>query len=260
MTGDGGAAQPLRAVSSLVQTDQKPRSVTSSIKSTRHGVEILATLPLEGTMMKAARRTALPIAIAVGGLVVATACDVNESSYTGAPGGNTIAIIGDDQTAAIQTDLHTALDPSYASRNISLEGKTFAGMQASADTLAATNPQAVIIDVGTNDASTGASSDTMLAGLDTMIAKFPTSCVVVVNLNTQTTTDPSYSTATAGAYNDGLSSRNVYVADWNDDLAAGNLATYTTAPDQLVPTGDGKAALANDISNGVYRCFHHASE
>ena len=73
--------------------------------------------------MKAVRRSAVPIAIAVGGILLSTACDVNEASYTGNSGGQTVAIIGDDQTSTVQADLHTVMDPGYQSRNISHEGK-----------------------------------------------------------------------------------------------------------------------------------------
>jgi hypothetical protein len=205
--------------------------------------------------MKALRRTAVPVALAVGGLLVVSACDVNETTYTGNASGKTVAVIGDDQTSTIQTDLHTAMDVFYQSRNISSDGKTMAQMQDTATTLAADNPQAVVIDLGTNDAKSGVAASDTLAQLDTMIAKFPSSCIVVVDLNEQATATPSYSVSTAHAYNEGLLSRHVTIADWNGTLM-GNLADFTSAPDQLIPAGDGKPALANTITASVTQCFN----
>jgi hypothetical protein len=203
--------------------------------------------------MKAVRRSAVPVAIAVGGLLLFTACDVDEASYTGYSGGQTVAIIGDNQTTTVQADLHSAMDPYYQSRNISHEGATVASMQSAADTLAATNPQAVVIDLGTNDANSGVPAATTEAQLNTMIAKFPSSCVVVVNLNEQSAA-PTYSVSTAQAVNVGVASSTALVADWNGTLS-GNLAAYTASPANLIPAGSGKAALASTISTALSRCF-----
>lgn len=204
--------------------------------------------------MRRVHASVLPVAVGVGALaLLATACNVDEAAYTGNTSGRTVAIVGDDMTANSSGALHTALDAAYQSRNISHNTGTFTTMQASATTLAGTTPEAVVVDLGTNDANTGVSSDAMLASLDTIIAEFPSSCVVVVNLNEQSPA-ATYSVSTAQAFNAGLATRSVRVADWNGVLT-GNLATYTSGPNQLYPTADGQAALSQQIGNTVNHCF-----
>src|SRR5262249_1363241 len=119
--------------------------------------------------------------------------------------------------------------------------------------LGATTPTVVVVDLGTNDVVKGVPTATSLAAIDNVIANFPSSCVVVVNVNEQTTAG-GYNTAAAHAFNQGLVDRGLRIADWTCALT-GHLTAYAASPAQVMPSAGGQTALAGLVSGTVHTCF-----
>jgi hypothetical protein len=189
------------------------------------------------------------LAVLALGAVVATAaaCNVTETAYKGNPGGLKVAVVGDDLVDVSGPAIHSAMDDRFQTRIEGVDGGTVAGLQGAATDLAASSPNVIVL--GTNDVWKGnVPTDTSLAELDVMLAKFPNLCKVIVNVSEQTTAT-GYDLAKAHAFNLALPARG-YVADWDGSIA-GNLSTYTSAPDYVIPNADGQAALAGNISGGV---------
>ena len=119
---------------------------------------------------------AFGVLVLVGVLIVDSA---------GGRDGDSVALIGDSITEWNRGPLTDALSETYALTVQGTKGSLTAGMMPAATTLAATTPDQVIINLGTNDMATGRSAADTIADIEAMVRLFPaTECVHVVTINT----------------------------------------------------------------------------
>ncbi len=107
--------------------------------------------------------------------------------YTGLASGPTVAVLGDSITQLSTHAIHAALD---ATANVAVRGinnQRIDQLQPVAERFAATDPQQVIIALGTNDAGQGQPLADSEAALETMLATFPAAaCITIVTVNNST--------------------------------------------------------------------------
>lgn len=180
-----------------------------------------------------------------------TSCDVNETAYTGNASGKKVAIIGDQVTSTAANSLHSALDGDYQVRIIAQDNKTLADMQAAADTLAATAPDAIVVNLGTQDVLNNIPSGTTLSGLLTLLGKFPSSCIVLTTINSHATVT-GFDASKAVAFNTAISAARQ--VPW-DAVVEGDRDGETQAPDHILPSPTGTGNLGYLTWNTVNNCF-----
>jgi hypothetical protein len=191
-------------------------------------------------------------AVVALGLALLCASCVTEASYTGNPAGKKIAIIGDGITYSGINELHAVLDPSFQVRIAANGNKTIAQMQTIATDYATSNPDAIVLNLGTYDVLTGVPLPTIGSELATLMAKFPNACVVLTTLNTNVSA-AGYSNASAATLNSYLAGAD-RIVEW-DAYAAADLDANTVAPDHINITPVGASLLANITSGAVSGCF-----
>jgi lysophospholipase L1-like esterase len=171
---------------------------------------------------------------------------VIESNYSGSPPDPTVVMIGDSITTNARGQLHAELDPTYQTKISSWAGTGFSANQATADNYAASHPDAAVIEFGTNDAGGTSPAVDAIAQMDVMIAKFPSSCVVLVNVGTWFNA-PDKRPDVIAALNAAMASR---AADAPGHvLLADYVTTFTGHPELFV--GDQAAIHPNSVGNVV---------
>jgi lysophospholipase L1-like esterase len=201
-----------------------------------------------------ARRRAL-LVLALGAMVAtsATGCAIEETTYTGAPRAPKVAVIGDSITWMSTDAIHDALDPSYAVEITGVVGATSRLQVHGTDIpefreAATTNPDIVIINLGTNDGD--APAEDVLDDLNRARALFPSAaCYVPVTLTTHGvgTFEPS---SEAAVYVNQVLPR-AHLADW---ASAVDAKPSLVGPDGVHPTGDGSVVLADLYKSAADSC------
>jgi GDSL-like Lipase/Acylhydrolase family len=163
-----------------------------------------------------------------------------------------LVLIGDSITHRSADVLEATLGDRYDVTIVAEDGRTIDEQQDGASEAAASSPDFVFINLGTNDAVKGVSLDDAEKGLVDMAAKFPDSCIVFATIN-KNTTIPVYN-AKASALNDWLFANAPHIADWNAIVTAGYMDRKPVVLDGLHPNDLGKAKYAQIISDALDEC------
>lgn len=181
--------------------------------------------------------------------------------YTGNAAGPRVAVLGDSITQHTTTKVHQVLDAEWS---VSVRG--FGGLRTdqllpTAEKYALTDPDQVVINLGSNDAGQSRSAAATITDLQSMIDLFPgADCVHLVTI----TTSSSIIDMTLGGHVLNAAIRawpatdpRVRVIDWSDalatHLAAGQPGASWTL-DRIHPTGAGKTALATMVRDSLESC------
>jgi lysophospholipase L1-like esterase len=163
------------------------------------------------------------------------------------------ALVGDSITDQSRSVLERELGSAYSVEVDGVGGARVDQMQGEADKLAATKPQQLVINLGTNDVVGKFPVDQSIQQYEAMIAKFPdVKCLhlVTVNENIVSFTDPELPKRTADFNNrvrDLANRHHGRVIDWaqivKDYLAAGEPDGHLSS-DTIHPTEMGQQKLA----------------
>ena len=163
----------------------------------------------------------------------------------------TVVVLGDSITYLSGAAIHAALDPAYTVDVNGIPGIEVAGQQTSALKYAQTQPDVVIINLGTNDVGARRDPSDVIRELGAMAAEFgPTTCVVLVTLTTHVPSDDFEQRATA--VNRWIRSQQ-HVADWDSALAATDPPAELTT-DTVHPTVEGQSVMAQLLQQQVDAC------
>ncbi len=164
-----------------------------------------------------------------------------------------VVVVGDSITVVSSAALHGELDRDNDVQIRANLGVTFEVMQPSAAELAATDPDAAVIELGSNDALLEVPFATTEAQIDRMVETFRaagTECIVVVDVNTEMhRNDGKVVTAGATAINDHLAelataSDDIVVVGWDAALRDAEATGETLLPDTVHPEAPGARLLA----------------
>jgi len=164
---------------------------------------------------------------------------------------STVVAIGDSITYLSNAAIHASLEPVHAVEVNGIPGIEVAGQQAAASQYARTQPDVVIINLGTNDVGAQRNPADVIGELGAMASEFGSaSCVVFVTLTTQVVTDDFKQRATE--VNRWIRNQR-HVADWDSALTeADPLVRLTT--DTVHPTAEGQLVMAQLIQRQVDAC------
>ena len=163
-----------------------------------------------------------------------------------------LVLVGDSITHRSAEVLEATLGERFAVTIVAEDGRTIAEQQDGASQAAASSPDYVFINLGTNDAVKGVAIEDAEKGLVEMAAKFPDSCIVFATIN-KNTTIPVYNEK-ASALNDWLFANAPHIADWNAVVTAGYMERQPVVLDGLHPNDLGKAKYAQIISDALDGC------
>jgi lysophospholipase L1-like esterase len=207
------------------------------------------------------RRFALVLA-AFGALVLLGVVII---SSAGGRDGDSVALIGDSITDWNDGPLTDALGEPYSLSIAATAGAQVAELMGRATQLAATTPDQVIINLGTNDMTAGRSADDTIADIDAMIRLFPQAeCVHVVTINTHMRTlrdradverveelNRAIRALPERFENVGVVAWDEIIdADWNDNPPVGTLTEDTIHP----TTPAGRARLVDLYADTLDGC------
>jgi hypothetical protein len=180
-----------------------------------------------------------------------------DSPYAGnGPQADSVAIHGDSITVLVGSDVMTAIEDTHRLGALGQSGFKAEGLGWWADSSAASRPDQVVVNLGTNDAWLGgvAPADTRQFVVDQLAAYTTASCRWVVTVNAQTTPSPTVPyQARADAINDEYRplpapGNRIGLIDWDqyvtDRIAGGTPATDLIG-DGIHPTPAGLTALAS---------------
>ena len=183
---------------------------------------------------------------------------VRDTSYRGLATGPKVTVTGDSITYISGPVIQTELASNYQSWITGVPGATMAGMTPDLQTQLASNPHAVVINLGTNDV--GADNPNWQADLNVILAATAnTSCVEFVTLNDTianyfaslnlghtVTLGTTINTALQNAAN---TRPNTHLVDWKTavdaDIASGG--PHELLSDGIHPTAIGQQWLATHI-------------
>ncbi len=169
-----------------------------------------------------------------------------------------VVVVGDSITFGAEAALHAALDDETDLHVEGVSGATTAQMLPASTDMSRLDPDLVVINLGTNDATTPASSAATEEDLRDHLAEFPSaSCRFLVTITEQPTI-PGYA-ATAADTNarirrldDELDATDVI--DWQAALADDDAAGSPDGPflsDDVHPTPGGQAVLVDMIADAL---------
>lgn len=162
-----------------------------------------------------------------------------------------VVVLGDSITYLSEAAIHAALDPAYTVEVNGIPGIEVAGQQSSALEYAQTQPDVVIVNLGTNDVGARRDPSDVISDLGAMASEFdPTSCVVLVTLTTRVPSDDFEQRA--AAVNQWIRSQQ-HVADWDSALATTDPPTQLTT-DTVHPSVEGQSVMAELIQQQVDAC------
>lgn len=218
---------------------------------------MLAIIDMTSGGSNGGARAAGRAAVALLALVVASGCLVVEEDYTGNPDGPRVALLGDSISYGAVDEIHAALDPTHQVRIHAVTGITFAGSQERAVEFGATDPDVVVVELGTNDVWTNVPLATITMDLTTLLGEFPAACVVMSTVNEHTQNAVSgdgivYDNAAAHDLNEVIRAQATNLVEW-DVAANADAARYLDAG-TIHPTPDGEALLAALVQEQVEAC------
>ena len=194
---------------------------------------------------------------------------IQSSEYRGLSGGPKVGVAGDSITFVAAGAIEGALASRYRVWVTGLPGYRIAGVQPSITSQVATSPQAMVINLGTNDV--GAHDGTWRSAFDAMVASLASvPCIEMVTINAKVSNyyatvnndldgdkviDPNEIVTVAYDINDAIRATaaadpRFHIIDW-DALVAPNALAYTT--DGIHPNAAGQAWLASSTRAAVDR-------
>jgi lysophospholipase L1-like esterase len=180
-----------------------------------------------------------------------------ESEYAGS--GPALVVLGDSIADQSRAELHRVLDPHYRTKIAALTGEGFGNgplsaasgdgralMLEAATDYARDDPVTVVIALGTNDAwNPRLGLDAAQAAMDDMVAMFPDSCVVGVEVSEWSEAE-NYDREEARALNEQL--RTLV------DVVVPALPPSDVGADMIHPRPEGRTAFAHAVASGVGEC------
>ena len=180
-----------------------------------------------------------------------------ESEYAGS--GPTVVVLGDSIADVSRSELHQVLDPHHRTKIAAVWGEGFASgplsaaiaegkavMLDAAAEYARDAPATVVLALGTNDAwNPRLELDAAEAAMAQMVAGFPDSCIVGVEIN-EWSKAQNYDRGEAAALNEQLRAL--------VDVVVPALQPSDVADDMIHPKAKGRMAFARAIASGVGRC------
>jgi lysophospholipase L1-like esterase len=177
--------------------------------------------------------------------------------FEGRPGGETVAVLGNSITALSVEELPVAFGDTYRSSSAGRSGRTIEELLPLAEQYAATDPDIVVVEAGSNDAGVPEadwSGLSVLAAEARMLATFPGArCIVWVNLSSHTTRasfDSHARGVNASLAHLETTDPRVVVADW-DRATAGRSDLLI---DGVHPNHAGQRTYAQVVRDAVDRC------
>jgi lysophospholipase L1-like esterase len=166
-----------------------------------------------------------------------------------------VSIVGDSITFFAGTDESAALGSNYSVVAHAGIGKRIDEMLPAVQQAAGSEPFAVVVNLGTNDARQATSHPEWRPAFDTMIATLADQhCVLLTTINTLmpgeagvTSVANAINAAEAEAVN---AHPNFHIIDWNASVHAPNGLDLLMA-DRVHPNNAGQLALAALVRNGV---------
>lgn len=202
-------------------------------------------------------------AVVVAAALVGVLCSGAVLSGCALFGGERVTVFGDSITSLGANVMEEQLGGEYSLDIDGVFGATIADRLAAASEAAATGPDQVVINLGTNDVVHGAAIDAAARDLDAMVGLFgDADCVHVVTLNTNVTVDGERFTEPAEELNRAIEALseahpNVDVVRWDliqqaavDD---GGGSTALTS-DGVHPTDEGQRLLAEAYDDALGSC------
>lgn len=180
-----------------------------------------------------------------------------ESEYSGS--GPSVVVLGDSIADVSRRELHRVLDPHYRTKIAAVWGEGFASgplsaaiaegravMLEAAAEYARDTPATVVIALGTNDAwNPRLELDTAEDAMGQMVAEFPDSCIVGVEINEWSRAE-NYNRGEAAALNEQLRAL--------ADVVVPALQPSDVSDDMIHPKAEGRMAFARAIGSGVGQC------
>lgn len=190
-------------------------------------------------------------------MLLLTAC--LDTAYTGNATGKKVGLPGDSITVNSRNALHTILEPDYQVRADAVIGETSYQTVGdppnvitvnSVNTIAATNPDIAVINLGTNVTTTDTAQQ-ISAQLDLLRNKFvaPT-CVYFVTLSVQGTGGFAFANGLRSDVNDHLRVAGP-VVEWSNTIAAD---PTLVGVDGIHPTSTGQLVYAQLIKDAIAAC------
>ncbi len=210
--------------------------------------------------IRSRRRLGVVVLFVLGFPVLAAgACDTIDPDYVGNIAGARLAFIGDSITHQSATTLHERFDPDFLVRVSAVVGQRYNSMSGYADVIAATDPNIVVLNLGTNEASgipnamfpTLTTSEEAIAAMQAMVDRFPNACKVIVTVNEGVIEHEDYRPEIAVALNDAIVAEADVVVDWSAAVSGDQLLYVANG---VHPTDPGKELLASLIADGVALC------
>jgi lysophospholipase L1-like esterase len=193
----------------------------------------------------------------IAGVVLAGALASCSSPTSTVPAQPSTVVLGDSISEFSRAEIVDALGGDGQVDVLAQVGRTFNTSQGAADSVADQRPSVVVVELGTNDVWSGTPLEEVTRELDAMLAKFPSSCIVVVTLNEAAVDARSlvgrlYDNAAAMALNAELRERADEVVEWSQAANADRI-TYL---DQgtIHPTERGRQLLADLMKAAADRC------
>jgi|GEM_PF-2652565 lysophospholipase L1-like esterase len=166
--------------------------------------------------------------------------------------GPRVAVIGDSITFLSVDAINAALRPRFAPGITAVIGIKTDAQLVTAKRYAATHPDIVVIDLGTNDVTQHDAFESYRHELGSMVGLFPQSCVVVTTITTHTPGDDAFAQR-AAKYNEYLRTF-PHVADWDAVVGQALQAGQHILTDLVHPNPAGQRLYAGLVAQAVSAC------
>jgi lysophospholipase L1-like esterase len=178
------------------------------------------------------------------------------------PSPHSVQVVGDSIAFYAGTDISAAFGGGYHVDVHSGIGRRIDEMLPTLHTAIERHPDAVVVDLGTNDAREAHSHPDWRTGFDRMIQMLlPERCVVLATVSTLVVGEPG-ADKQAAAINDRIAAevaihRNLHIADWNTAVH-GIHGAQLLQPDRVHPSAAGQLTLAALVRTALDHDCPHA--
>lgn len=193
-------------------------------------------------------------------VVVVSGC--RHSAPAAPPAALRVAIVGDSITVASTAQIDNALGGVYTTDIRARSGQRIDQMLGDLGTALTLRPNAVVVDLGTNDVLQGVTHRDWRTGFDRMIAALADQrCVEITTVSTLVigwSAIPAIAAEINSAIAEAVAAHpQFHVVDWNATVHA-NDGTDLLLADRVHPSATGSAALASLIRSALDRdCAQH---
>lgn len=192
-------------------------------------------------------------------LIAATAAAAAVATTSCGPSGPRVTLVGDSITDVSREEFGAALGDAYDVEIVGRFGKRTDEVEPEIEAVAAANPSAVVINLGTNDVLQEVPTEEAAASIDRMVGALDAAdCVLIVTINESMEVKGTSFTEGAAALNERIEEiadahPNAGVLDWNeviDDNGGNGEATWDT----YHPSDAGRVALADAYRGAIDSC------